>query len=85
MALTSGCRRRPHARSGLIGRHPGPDLTPHALAALLDSSLAEAQRMLDVLAGAHLIEPSRAGHYRPHALLRVYAGELAGADPSSRR
>ena len=37
--------------------------------------------MLDVLAGAHLIEPSRPGHYRPHALLRAYAGELAGADP----
>jgi transcriptional regulator with XRE-family HTH domain len=65
----------------LIGRHSGPDLTSHALAALLDSSLAEAQRMLDVLVGAHLIEPCRPGHYRPHALLRAYAGELAGADP----
>lgn len=64
----------------LIGRHPGPDFTPHALAALLDSSLPEAQRMLTALGDAHLIEPSRPGRYRLHALLRLYAGELAQLD-----
>jgi len=64
----------------LIGRHPGPDLTPHALAALLDSSLPEAQRMLAALTGSFLIEPSRPGHYRLHPLLRLYAGELAAVD-----
>ncbi|HEU5269997.1 MAG TPA: helix-turn-helix domain-containing protein [Jatrophihabitans sp.] len=64
----------------LIGRHPGTDLTPDALAALLDGSLPEAHRMLTALAAAHLIEPSRPGHVRLHSLLRLYAGELAQAE-----
>jgi transcriptional regulator with XRE-family HTH domain len=64
----------------LIGRHPGADLTPHALAALLNGSLPEADRMLAALSAAHLIEPSRPGHVRLHSLLRLYAGELAQAE-----
>lgn len=65
----------------LLGRHPGADLTPHALAALLDSSLPEAHRMLAALTAAHLIEASRPGHVRLHPLLRLYAGELAQNEP----
>jgi hypothetical protein len=63
----------------LIGRHPGPDLTPHAMAALLDGSLAEAHRMLAALFAVHLIESSRPGHVRLHPLLRLYAADLAQA------
>jgi transcriptional regulator with XRE-family HTH domain len=63
----------------LIGRHPGVDITAHAVAALLDGSLAEAHRMLAALAAVHLIEPSRPGHVRLHPLLKLYATELAQA------
>jgi DNA-binding SARP family transcriptional activator/Tfp pilus assembly protein PilF len=63
----------------LAGLHPGPDLEPYAAAALTGTTVAQAGRLLDRLARAHLIEPARAGWYGMHDLLRAYASELAVA------
>jgi DNA-binding SARP family transcriptional activator/tetratricopeptide (TPR) repeat protein len=64
-------------RLGLI---PGVDFTPAVAAALMDGP---AERSLDRLAAAHVIEPGAAGRYALHDLLRIYAGERAAADPDA--
>jgi hypothetical protein len=43
----------------LVSLHPGPDLDLYAAAALTDTSLTRARSLLDQLARAHLIRPSR--------------------------
>ncbi|MDQ4032540.1 MAG: NB-ARC domain-containing protein, partial [Actinomycetota bacterium] len=60
----------------LVGLHPGPSLDSYAAAALVKSSHQEAQRHLDVLTRAHLIQLS-SGRYGMHDLLRAYATDLA--------
>jgi tetratricopeptide (TPR) repeat protein len=62
---------------GLLGLHPGPDLDAYAAAALANTSLDHARRILDQLGRAHLIHPSGAGRYAMHDLLRAYATSLA--------
>jgi tetratricopeptide (TPR) repeat protein/transcriptional regulator with XRE-family HTH domain len=57
----------------LLGLHPGPDWDRHAAAALADAGVAEAGRLLAVLARAHLIQPARPGRYGMHDLMRAYA------------
>jgi tetratricopeptide (TPR) repeat protein/transcriptional regulator with XRE-family HTH domain len=70
----------------LIGLHPGPDLDAYAMAALLDTDLERARRLLEVLARAHLTEPSGSGRHGVHDLLRTYAAELATSrDPEPER
>ncbi len=71
----------------LLGLHPGPDLDPHAAAALAGTGVAEAGRLLGMLARAHLIAPAGPGRYGMHDLLRAYAAGLAAAhdDDESRR
>jgi DNA-binding SARP family transcriptional activator len=66
----------------LLGVHPGPDIAIPAAAALAATGTAEAQRLLEALAGAHLLEEATAGRYRFHDLLRVYAAERAATDES---
>ena len=66
----------------LLGLHPGPHLGPYAAAALADTSLAQAQRLLGQLARAHLIDPTRVGRYGMHDLLRAYATHLAHTEGS---
>jgi tetratricopeptide (TPR) repeat protein len=66
----------------LIGLHPGPYFGPYAVAALADTSLDQAQQMLDLLGRAHLIQVPRPGHYGMHDLLRAYATWLAGVEDS---
>ncbi len=61
----------------LAGLHPGPDLDPYALAALTDSTVRQARRVLDVLARAHLVQMTGLGRHGLHDLLRAYARELA--------
>jgi len=61
----------------LLGLHPGPDLDPYAAAALGDTDLAHASRLLDQLARAHLIQAGGPGRYAMHDLLRAYANQLA--------
>ncbi|MGH3754071.1 MAG: ATP-binding protein, partial [Pseudonocardiaceae bacterium] len=64
----------------LLGLHPGPDLDPYAAAALTDTSRDQAQDVLDLLARAHLIQPTSPGRYAMHDLLRAYAHHLATSD-----
>jgi DNA-binding SARP family transcriptional activator/Tfp pilus assembly protein PilF len=61
----------------LMGVHPGPDVDVRGAAALTDTSVEQAGRLLDQLARAHLIQGLGAGRYVMHDLLREYARELA--------
>jgi DNA-binding SARP family transcriptional activator/Tfp pilus assembly protein PilF len=61
----------------LAGLHPGPDLDPHAAAALAGSSAEEARGALDELARAHLVHVIGPDRFGMHDLLRAYARELA--------
>lgn len=66
----------------LLGLHPGPDLDSYAAAALTDTSRNHAQHLIDLLARAHLIQPTSPGRYGMHDLLRAYANHLANSDDS---
>jgi DNA-binding SARP family transcriptional activator/tetratricopeptide (TPR) repeat protein len=61
----------------LLGLVPGPDFTVAAAAALGGTTPERARRLLDRLAGAHLIEWHPAGRFAFHDLLRLYARERA--------
>jgi DNA-binding SARP family transcriptional activator/Tfp pilus assembly protein PilF len=61
----------------LTGLHPGADFDAYALAALTDTGLDDAVRLLATLTRAHLIQPTSPGRYGAHDLLRAYARELA--------
>jgi tetratricopeptide (TPR) repeat protein/transcriptional regulator with XRE-family HTH domain len=64
----------------LLGLHPSQDWDPYAAAALTGTdSLAQARRLLGVLARAHLIQPASAGRHQMHDLLRAYAASQASA------
>jgi tetratricopeptide (TPR) repeat protein/transcriptional regulator with XRE-family HTH domain len=64
----------------LLGLHPAQDWDPHAASALTATeSLPQAKRLLGVLARAHLIQPTGAGRYQMHDLLRAYAARQATA------
>jgi tetratricopeptide (TPR) repeat protein len=70
----------------LIGLHPGPDLDLYAAAILADVSLQRAQRLLDLLVRAHLVQLTRSGRHGMHDLLRAYATYLAAEqDPEQTR
>ena len=68
----------------LLGLHPGPDFDRYAAAALTATSVAEAGRLLAVLARAHLIAPAGPDRYGMHDLLRAYAAGLAAAHDRTR-
>jgi tetratricopeptide (TPR) repeat protein len=64
----------------LLGLLRAPDFSPWVVTALLDVELAEADRLIDSLAGAEVLEvarqtPSGQVRYRFHDLLRVFARE----------
>jgi tetratricopeptide (TPR) repeat protein len=61
----------------LLGLHPGPDFDSYAAAALSGITREQAQRQLDQLARAHLIQQTRTGRYTMHDLLRDYAAGQA--------
>jgi len=61
----------------LLGLHPGPDFSLEAAVAMLDEAPERARALLDVLAGAHLLEQTRATRHQFHDLLRAYAADLA--------
>ena len=61
----------------LAGLHPGPRLDRFVLAALADTTPEQAGRLLELLAGAFLIQRAGSGQYEMHDLLRTYAFELA--------
>jgi tetratricopeptide (TPR) repeat protein/transcriptional regulator with XRE-family HTH domain len=64
-------------RLGLI---PGPDFDAHAAAALDDTSVEEARRLLNELYDQHLIGEPAPGRHRLHDLLREHACARAAAD-----
>ncbi|HEV2376521.1 MAG TPA: tetratricopeptide repeat protein [Streptosporangiaceae bacterium] len=66
----------------LLGLHAGPDISVAAAASLAGSTRPQAQRLLETLAGAHLLEESSHGRYRFHDLLRAYAAEVAHTSDS---
>jgi DNA-binding SARP family transcriptional activator len=65
-----------------LGLHTGPDISVPAAAALTATGEAEAGRLLELLASAHLIEEAVSGRYRLHDLLRLYAAEQASTGES---
>ncbi|GAA0624553.1 hypothetical protein HPO96_34195 [Kribbella sandramycini] len=65
----------------LIGLHPSADIEPAVAAALIDVEVEAAQRILDRLAAAHLVEMVGRTVYRSHDLVAALAAELAAADP----
>ncbi|MFI5781203.1 ATP-binding protein [Nocardia sp. NPDC051570] len=60
----------------LLGLHPGTAFGVGAAAALAGVTESDAQRELDNLVTAHLVEETGRNRYRLHDLLRVYAAEL---------
>ena len=65
----------------LLGLHKGADISIPAAAVLTDSSPAQARRLLDALAEAHLLDTD-SDRYHFHDLLRDYAAERAMAEES---
>ncbi|QXJ23363.1 winged helix-turn-helix domain-containing protein [Actinomadura graeca] len=57
----------------LVGRLPGPDFTPEAVAALAGVPVVVAARHLERLAKANLLQRRPGGRYHVHDLLRDYA------------
>ena len=69
-------------RLGLI---PGPDFARAVAAALTDVTPEEAERLLEALVDAHLVEMAAApGRYRFHDLLRLYARDQAQTDETAK-
>ncbi|KOX24034.1 hypothetical protein ADK67_19760 [Saccharothrix sp. NRRL B-16348] len=69
-----------------LGLHPGPDVTPFALAALTGADPDEARRSLEVLARNSLVRREPGGRFVVHDLLLAYAEELSGEhDPAAER
>ncbi|GGR75463.1 hypothetical protein GCM10010252_12410 [Streptomyces aureoverticillatus] len=67
-----------------LALNPGHDLSTEVAACLADTTAEKAERQLLSLVRAHLLESGPAwGRWRFHDLVRVYADELASADPSS--
>jgi DNA-binding SARP family transcriptional activator len=61
----------------MLGLLPGLDITAEALAALGGTSVDGAARLLEQLAGAHLVDEHHPGRYACHDLLRRYAADRA--------
>jgi tetratricopeptide (TPR) repeat protein/DNA-binding XRE family transcriptional regulator len=62
---------------GLLGVHPGPDITVPAAASLAGVSLPHVRQALAELARGHLVTEHAPGRYACHDLLRSYASEQA--------
>jgi DNA-binding SARP family transcriptional activator len=60
----------------LLGLAPPGALSLAPVAALLGTTVAEAEETLDALVDAHVLEAPAPGHYRLHDLLRLFAAEL---------
>ena len=56
-----------------LGLVPGPDIDAYAVAALLDTDRARAERLLQGLVDHHLLSEPAADRYRMHDLVRAYA------------
>ncbi|MBB5957131.1 transcriptional regulator with XRE-family HTH domain/tetratricopeptide (TPR) repeat protein [Saccharothrix tamanrassetensis] len=61
----------------LLGLPDAPDVSLPVAARLLDLAERDAERLLERLADAHLLDAAAPGRYRMHDLLRTYARERA--------
>ncbi|WP_410614243.1 tetratricopeptide repeat protein [Amycolatopsis sp. lyj-109] len=61
----------------LLGLHPGQAADSEAIAALAGVGTRGGRQLLDVLAGAHLVEVAGPNRWRMHDLLRAFARERA--------
>jgi len=68
-----------------LGMLPGADVDEYALGALTDDEPQTARRTLDRLARANLAHEVGSGRFAQHDLLRVFAAELAAAEPEPQR
>ncbi|MFG3341402.1 BTAD domain-containing putative transcriptional regulator [Glycomyces sp. NPDC048151] len=59
----------------LFALHPGPSLTPAALASLMGAPLPDARGALAALAEINLVDRVSVGRYGVHGLMRDYAAE----------
>jgi len=76
---------RPAARAfRLVAMLGGPTVAAQVAAALLGGSVADAERALEALVDARLLESKVPGRYGYHDLVRVFAQERAAADESGR-
>ncbi|WP_165967027.1 NB-ARC domain-containing protein [Actinomadura sp. 7K507] len=57
----------------LLSLHPGPDISVDLAAAVATAGLPEAERLLEVLAGARLLTEDPPGRFRFHDLTRLHA------------
>lgn len=70
----------------LLGTYPGQDFTASAVAALLDSTVAEAESILEGLLDEHLLQQRVAGRYEFHDLLAAFARQCGQRDePAAER
>ncbi|MFD4674541.1 BTAD domain-containing putative transcriptional regulator [Lentzea sp. NPDC058450] len=60
----------------LLGLHTGEDWDAHLAAAVIDSTRATAERLLEELLDAHLVQQKENGRYRFHDLLADHAKAL---------
>lgn len=63
----------------LLGLHPGRDLDPYAAAALLDTTVGRARRLVDQLHDVHMLQESAPGRHLFHDLVGVHAAHRAAA------
>ncbi|GAA2805348.1 ATP-binding protein [Crossiella cryophila] len=67
-----------------LGLHPGPEISLPVAAALGETGLNPARRLLSALADAHLLQRVARDRYRLHDLLRAYAAELVETEDCAR-
>jgi tetratricopeptide (TPR) repeat protein len=65
----------------LLGLHPGPDFDAGVAAAALATSRPEAERLVDELLTANLLEEVDEDRCRFHELIRLHAIDVAQTDP----
>ncbi len=65
-----------------LGLHPGGDITPAAVSALIERPISEAASTLDVLHDAHLLEVASDSGYRLHELVGLHTKACAERDDS---
>jgi NB-ARC domain len=70
---------------GLLGLHPGPDISAPAAASLAGTEPAAARQALDELTRTHLLTEHTPGRYAFHDLLHAYATEQAPASDDQAR
>ncbi|MCP2341187.1 tetratricopeptide repeat protein [Actinomadura rupiterrae] len=75
-----GLRRDHRAAFRMLGLAAGPDVTPAALAALLDGTTDAAAEALEGMRQAFLVHETGPGRYRIHDLLRDFARERGLAE-----